>query len=57
MIGQNGRFSDEWRSMLENTQIWIFYQEMVAGILAENGKIVGVKTSLLELKSKQRLLC
>ncbi|WP_374401032.1 tRNA uridine-5-carboxymethylaminomethyl(34) synthesis enzyme MnmG [Flavobacterium sp.] len=46
------RFSEEWRSMLENTPNLDFYQEMVAGILAENGKIVGVKTSLgVEIKS------
>jgi tRNA uridine 5-carboxymethylaminomethyl modification enzyme len=51
------RFSDEWRTMLENTPNLDFYQEMVAGILAENGKIVGVKTSLgLEIKSKSVVL-
>lgn len=51
------RFSDEWRSMLENTPNLDFYQEMVAGILSENGKIVGVKTSLgVEIKSKSVVL-
>jgi len=51
------RFSDEWRTMLENTPNLDFYQEMVAGILAENGKIVGVKTSLgVEIKSKSVVL-
>ncbi|UGS23685.1 tRNA uridine-5-carboxymethylaminomethyl(34) synthesis enzyme MnmG [Flavobacterium channae] len=51
------RFSDEWRSMLENTPNLDFYQEMVAGILAENGKIVGVKTSLgVEIKAKSVVL-
>lgn len=51
------RFSDEWRSMLENTPNLDFYQEMVAGILAENGKIVGVKTSLgIEIKAKSVVL-
>ncbi len=51
------RFSDEWRSMLENTPNLDFYQEMVAGILAENGKIVGVKTSLgVEIKAKTVVL-
>jgi tRNA uridine 5-carboxymethylaminomethyl modification enzyme len=51
------RFSDEWRTMLENTPNLDFYQEMVAGILAENGKIVGVKTSLgLEIKAKTVVL-
>lgn len=51
------RFSDEWRSMLENTPNLDFYQEMVAGILSENGKIVGVKTSLgVEIKAKTVVL-
>ena len=51
------RFSDEWRTMLENTPNLDFYQEMVAGILAENGKIVGVKTSLgVEIKAKSVVL-
>lgn len=51
------RFSEEWRSMLENTPNLDFYQEMVAGILSENGKIVGVKTSLgVEIKAKSVVL-
>lgn len=51
------RFSEEWRTMLENTPNLDFYQEMVAGILAENGKIVGVKTSLgVEIKAKTVVL-
>lgn len=51
------RFSDEWRSMLENTPNLDFYQEMVAGILSENGKIVGVKTSLgVVIKAKSVVL-
>lgn len=51
------RFSDEWRSMLENTPNLDFYQEMVGGILAENGKIVGVRTSLgIEIKAKTVVL-
>lgn len=51
------RFSDEWRTMLENTPNLDFYQEMVAGILSENGKIVGVRTSLgLEIKAKSVVL-
>ncbi|MEL1247000.1 tRNA uridine-5-carboxymethylaminomethyl(34) synthesis enzyme MnmG [Flavobacterium helocola] len=51
------RFSDEWRTMLENTPNLDFYQEMVAGILAKNGKIVGVKTSLgVEIKAKSVVL-
>ncbi|WP_445718508.1 tRNA uridine-5-carboxymethylaminomethyl(34) synthesis enzyme MnmG [Flavobacterium sp.] len=51
------RFSDEWRTMLENTPNLDFYQEMVAGLLSDNGKIVGVKTSLgVEIKSKSVVL-
>ena len=51
------RFSDEWRSMLENTPNLDFYQEMVGGILAENAKIVGVRTSLgIEIKAKTVVL-
>lgn len=51
------RFSDEWRTMLENTPNLDFYQEMVAGILSESGKIVGVKTSLgVEIKAKSVVL-
>ena len=51
------RFSDEWRTMLENTPNLDFYQEMVAGIIAENGKIDGVKTSLgVEIKAKSVVL-
>lgn len=38
-------FSAEWRRMLEQTPNLDFYQEMVAGIIVENGKIKGVKTS------------
>ncbi|WP_203295103.1 tRNA uridine-5-carboxymethylaminomethyl(34) synthesis enzyme MnmG [Luteirhabdus pelagi] len=40
------RFSEMWRLMLERTPNLDFYQEMVSGILVENNKIVGVKTSL-----------
>jgi len=51
------RFSDEWRTMLENTPNLDFYQEMVAGLLSENGKIIGVKTSLgVEIKAKSVVL-
>jgi tRNA uridine 5-carboxymethylaminomethyl modification enzyme len=40
------RFSEEWRFMLERTPNLDFYQEMVAGIIIENNRIVGIKTSL-----------
>lgn len=51
------RFSDEWRTMLENTPNLDFYQEMVAGLLSDNGKITGVKTSLgVSIKAKSVVL-
>ena len=51
------RFSDEWRTMLENTPNLDFYQEMVVGLLSENGKIFGVITSLgVEIKAKSVVL-
>ena len=40
------RFSEEWRLMLEQTPNLDFYQEMASGIIADNGKIVGIKTGL-----------
>ena len=40
------KFAEEWRMMLEGTPNLDFYQEMVSGLLTENGKIIGVKTSL-----------
>lgn len=51
------RFAEEWRLMLENTPNCDFYQEMVNGLLVENGKVTGVKTSLgLEIKGKAVVL-
>ncbi len=51
------RFAEEWRLMLEGTSNLDFYQEMVSGILTENGKLVGVKTSLgIEIKGKTVVL-
>jgi tRNA uridine 5-carboxymethylaminomethyl modification enzyme len=51
------RFSEEWRLMLERTPKLDFYQEMVSGIIVENNKIVGVKTSLgLEVRGKSVIL-
>lgn len=40
------RFAEEWRLMLEGTQNLDFYQEMVKGLLIEDGKVVGIETSL-----------
>ncbi len=51
------RFAETWRIMLEQTPNLDFYQEMIAGIIVENGKIRGVKTSLgLEIKGKSVVL-
>ncbi|HLW40040.1 MAG TPA: tRNA uridine-5-carboxymethylaminomethyl(34) synthesis enzyme MnmG [Brumimicrobium sp.] len=45
---QNDRmlFSKEWRLFLEKNENIDFWQDMVTGILTENGKIKGVKTRL-----------
>ena len=51
------RFAEEWRMALENTLNVDFYQEMVSGLLVENGRAVGVKTSLgIDIKSKSVVL-
>ena len=51
------RFSETWRLMLENTPNLDFYQEMVAGLIVENGRVRGVRTSLgLSIKAKSVVL-
>lgn len=51
------RFAEEWRLALENTPNCDFYQEMVKGLLIEDGKAVGVRTSLgIDIKSKAVVL-
>ena len=51
------RFAETWRLMLENTPNLDFYQEMISGIIVENGAIKGVKTSLgLEIRGKSVVL-
>lgn len=51
------RFAEEWRLMLEATPNLDFYQEMVKGLVIENGQIRGIKTSLgLEIRSKSVVL-
>jgi len=51
------RFAEEWRLMLERTPNCDFYQEMVNGLLVENGKVYGVKTSLgIEVRGKAVVL-
>ncbi|MDO7172139.1 tRNA uridine-5-carboxymethylaminomethyl(34) synthesis enzyme MnmG [Mariniflexile sp. AS56] len=51
------RFAEDWRLLLEGTPNLDFYQEMVSGLVVEQGKVVGVKTSLgLEIKGKTVVL-
>jgi tRNA uridine 5-carboxymethylaminomethyl modification enzyme len=51
------RFAEEWRLMLEQTPNLDFYQEMVKGLIIENGKVTGIRTSLgLEIKAKSVVL-
>ncbi len=40
------RFAESWRLTLEQTENVDFWQEMVSGIEVENGRAVGVRTSL-----------
>ena len=50
-------FSKKWRKILESIDNLDFWQEMVVGLIVEEGKILGVKTSLgLEIKSKTVIL-
>lgn len=51
------RFSEEWRMKLEQTPNVDFWQDMVSGILVENGRVTGVKTSMgIEIHSKAVIL-
>jgi tRNA uridine 5-carboxymethylaminomethyl modification enzyme len=51
------RFAEDWRLLLEGTPNLDFYQEMVSGLLIENHKVVGVKTSLgIKIKGKSVVL-
>src|SRR6187399_1625324 len=51
------RFAEEWRLMLEQTPNLDFYQEMVKGLIIENGKVNGIVTSLgVEIRSKSVVL-
>jgi tRNA uridine 5-carboxymethylaminomethyl modification enzyme len=56
---QNDRmlFSMEWRKMLENTHNLDFWQDMVAEVIVEKGRAVGVKTSMgHEIRSRSVIL-
>ena len=51
------RFAETWRNMLEQTEKVDFFQDMVKGLLFEDGRIIGVKTSLgIEIKSKSVII-
>ncbi|MDD3004312.1 tRNA uridine-5-carboxymethylaminomethyl(34) synthesis enzyme MnmG [Flavobacterium sp.] len=51
------RFAEEWRMMLEQTPNLDFYQEMVSGLIIENGVVKGIKTSLgVQIKGKAVVL-
>lgn len=51
------RFAETWRLMLEQTPNLDFYQEMISGIIVENGIVNGVRTSLgIEIKAKSVVL-
>lgn len=50
-------FAEHWRLRLEQTPLLDFYQEMVSGLIIENGKVAGVKTSLgLKIRGKSVVL-
>lgn len=51
------RFAEEWRLMLERTPNLDFWQDMVSGLLMEDGKLCGVITSMgLEVRGKAVVL-
>jgi tRNA uridine 5-carboxymethylaminomethyl modification enzyme len=51
------RFAEEWRLMLEGTPNLDFYQEMVKGLMIDNGKVKGIRTALgIEIKAKSVVL-
>lgn len=51
------RFAEEWRLLLEQTDNVDFYQEMVSGLILQQNKVVGVKTSLgISIYSKSVVL-
>ncbi|HEY8400426.1 MAG TPA: FAD-dependent oxidoreductase, partial [Cytophagaceae bacterium] len=56
---QNDRmkFAEEWRLSLEQTPNVDFWQEMVAGLVVKDGRVVGVRTGMgIEIKCKAVVL-
>lgn len=50
-------FAEHWRLRLEATANLDFYQEMVSGLLIENGRVAGVRTSLgVKIKGRSVVL-
>ena len=50
-------FAKKWRQVLEGIDKLDFWQEMISGLLIEEGEIKGVKTSLgIEIKAKNVIL-
>ena len=51
------RFADEWRLLLERNPNVDFWQDMCTGLIVEDNKVIGIKTSLgIEIKSKSVVL-
>ncbi|KAB2816663.1 tRNA uridine-5-carboxymethylaminomethyl(34) synthesis enzyme MnmG [Phaeocystidibacter marisrubri] len=51
------RFAEEWRLALERIPTLDFFQDMVNGLLIEDGKVVGVRTGMgVEIMSKAVVL-
>ncbi len=51
------RFADEWRLLLERNPNVDFWQDMCTGLIVEENKVIGIKTSLgIEIKSKSVVL-
>ena len=51
------RFAESWRLMLEKTPNVDFYQDMVSGLLIEQDRVVGVRTSLgIDIKARSVVL-
>ncbi|MGB0934260.1 MAG: tRNA uridine-5-carboxymethylaminomethyl(34) synthesis enzyme MnmG [Lishizhenia sp.] len=51
------RFAEEWRLLLERNKNVDFWQDMATGLIVENGKVTGVKTSIgVDLQAKTVVL-
>ncbi len=51
------RFAEEWRLQLEAIPNVDFWQEMVTGLVVENGKVAGIETGMgLQIKAKSVVL-